>query len=273
MKKISLGTIALVALIAGPAMAADLARPAPVYKALPPPVPVFSWTGCYIGANVGGAWASQDADTVGPANAPANTNQAPDFVSLKGSSVIGGVHGGCNIQFASVWVAGIEGDWSGTKIDNTQSGPNLFFSGTPAGSGGVSFNRDTKWLASVRGRLGVAVVPNVLLYATGGGAWTRTDYSGLDVFTGGCPNCGATSFSSTKSGWVVGGGGEWAPWSNNWLFRVEYLYYRFKGDSGNAFFQSVPSVLAATFNFHDLSINELRVGLSYKFGGPVVANY
>jgi opacity protein-like surface antigen len=68
-------------------------------------------------------------------------------------------------------------------------------------------------------------------------------------------NCGATSFSSNKSGWVVGGGAEWAPWSDNWLFRVEYLYYRFKGDSGNAFFQSAPSTL------------------SYKFGGPVVAKY
>jgi outer membrane immunogenic protein len=64
MKKILLATVVLSTLAAAPAMAADLARPAPppppvAYKA-PPPIYIYSWTGCYIGGNGGGLWAKKD---------------------------------------------------------------------------------------------------------------------------------------------------------------------------------------------------------------------
>src|SRR6266480_8049321 len=61
MKKILLAGVAGIALVAGaPAHAADLRARRPPPPPPPPvvaPVPVFSWTGCYIGANIGGAWA------------------------------------------------------------------------------------------------------------------------------------------------------------------------------------------------------------------------
>src|SRR5215471_309512 len=60
MKKILLTSVALVALVA-PAAAADLAvRPAPVAYKAPPPIVVYSWTGCYVGGNGGGAWVNKD---------------------------------------------------------------------------------------------------------------------------------------------------------------------------------------------------------------------
>jgi hypothetical protein len=46
--------ICAAAFAAAPAIAADLPLKAPP----PPPVPVFSWTGLYIGANIGGAWSN-----------------------------------------------------------------------------------------------------------------------------------------------------------------------------------------------------------------------
>jgi outer membrane immunogenic protein len=60
MKKSLVGIAALAAMfIVTPALAADLSRP--VYtKAPPPPPPVFSWTGCYVGGNIGGVWAHKD---------------------------------------------------------------------------------------------------------------------------------------------------------------------------------------------------------------------
>jgi len=61
----------------------------------------------------------------------------------------------------------IEGDWSATKLSATQTAPNLFPNGTPIGFGSITFMENTKSLASILGRAGVAVVPNVLLYATG----------------------------------------------------------------------------------------------------------
>ncbi len=240
------------ALICGiPADAADL----PV-KAPPIATPVFTWSGCYGGINVGGARSRQDADTVALGNI--NANQAPVFVTLTDTSVIGGVQAGCNVQFSSRWVAGAEVDVSGTDLKDTQFAPNLFFNGLPVGSGGITLTAKTNALATLRGRFGYAFIPNAMIYVTGGGALAHTQYSGLNAFAGGCPNCVGTAFSATSEGWVAGTGVEWAPWSNNWLIRGEYLHYDIGGAS------SRPSLVSA-FNFHRLRIDEGRVALSYKF--------
>ncbi len=155
------------------------------------------------------------------------------------------------------WVVGIEGDWSWADLNATGSGPNLFASGAPTGSGGVSWSSNTRWFYSVRGRAGYLVRPNTLLYVTGGAAWARTDYASLDQFIGGCPNCTAVAFSSTKPGFVVGGGAEYAL-TAHWLLRGEYLFYRFQGDRFVA-----PDNTA--FTWSDLDVHELRAAVSYKF--------
>jgi outer membrane immunogenic protein len=231
------------------ANAADLAVKAPVYKA--PIVVPFSWTGCYVG----GAWDRQHTSI----NNTVNINHAPVSGDLTRSSVIGGPYVGCNYQFAPGWVVGVEGDVSWAKLSGTASATNLFANGTPVGVGGVSWGSSTDWVASARGRLGYAVVPNALIYGTGGAAWTRTNYSGLNVLNDGAA---ATSFTDTRTGWVAGAGVDWAPWNNNWIFRVEYLHYQFGGVSSNATF--APGVFT-TFNFGDLKIDTVRAGLSYKF--------
>jgi outer membrane immunogenic protein len=264
--------VATGALIAAPAMAADLRMP--VKAPLAPIAPVFSWSGCYIGADVGGAWGHENANNNNP-TILTGVNQAADFVTLNGSSVIGGGFVGCNMQFNSI-VVGIEGDWSGTHIADTEVGPNLFANGLPTGSGSVSFSRTVDWLASIRGRIGYTFTPNTLVYFTGGGAWAKTDFSGLDAFIGGCPNCVSTAFSSTVTGWVIGGGLEWA-WSSNWLVRAEYLHYDMQGATSAValFGPPFPPTPGAQFFFGRDQIDEFRVGLSYKFnvGGPVEARY
>jgi outer membrane immunogenic protein len=248
---------ALVVLVVGnAAQAADLGRPVyPVYKA-PVVVPAFSWTGCYIGADAGGAWDRQ--------NTSVNTsvNQAPASGDITRSSVIGGPYVGCNYQFAPQWVIGVEGDVSWVKLSGATSAPNLFADGTPVGVGGISWGSSTDWIASARARLGYAVAPNALIYGTGGAAWTRTNYSGLDVLDDGVA---ATSFTDTRTGWVAGAGVDWAPWNNNWIFRIEYLHYQFGGVSSTAPFVNPNLGNVATFNFGDLKIDSVRAGLSYKF--------
>jgi outer membrane immunogenic protein len=267
MKRVLL-TAGALAVFAFPAMAADLPARAPVYKSAPPVVAAFSWTGCYVGANVGGAWSKQDANEY---TIPVGFNVGPGYVSTKSSGWIGGAQAGCNYQFGGGVVVGIEGDWSGTKLDGSSAAPNVLLNGTPA-AGGIAFNENTKSLATIRGRLGYAVAPSVLLYVTGGGAWSRTDYTGLHTYVTGCPNCSATSFTSNKSGWVFGGGAEWALWNSNWIARAEALYYSFGG--ANSFgLQAATGATTTAWNWGNLSIVEARVGISYKFGGPVVANY
>src|SRR6266496_2018500 len=90
--------VAVSALIVSPAFSADL-RVRPAYRPLPP-APIFSWTGCYVGANIGGGWGSKTI------SAP---NLAPG-ISVTGhtSGVLGGGQLGCDYQFAPNWVIGIE---------------------------------------------------------------------------------------------------------------------------------------------------------------------
>jgi outer membrane immunogenic protein len=252
MKK-ALGLVGASLLLAGQGFAADLAVKAPVYKA--PVVPAFSWTGCYIGADVGGAWSRQNTSIN-----PVNVNQGVVSGDISGSSAIGGPYLGCNYQFAGGWVLGAEGDVSWATLNGTATGPNLFPNGASAGPGGVSWDSNTDWVASARARFGYAVVPNVLAYGTGGAAWTRTNYSGLDQFNN--ASFLTTSFSDTRAGWVAGAGVDWAPWSNNWILRFEYLHYQFGGVSSTAAFNSGSFT---TFNFGDLKIDTVRTGLSYKF--------
>jgi outer membrane immunogenic protein len=59
MQKFVLGGFVVAALMSAPAMAADLPTKRMVSKA-PIVAPMFSWTGFYIGANVGGAWGEAD---------------------------------------------------------------------------------------------------------------------------------------------------------------------------------------------------------------------
>jgi outer membrane immunogenic protein len=259
MKKFLVSAIALAALAGAPATAADLARP--VYKAPPPPPPVyFSWTGCYVGGNVGGLWVHREFTDrlVGD----------PFFgqtFSTNTSTWIGGVQAGCNYQFAGGWVVGIQGDydWSG----NTSDGNNAFFFNN------VTTNFHTKNLASVTGRVGYAW-DRFLGYVKGGAAWERDDFT-FTFPTGAV----ATLSSNTRSGWTVGVGGEYA-FTNYLTGFIEYDYYGFGNNSDNFLCGPVACVVGLGTAFPmDRKENKsvLKVGLNFLWGGvgkgPVVARY
>jgi outer membrane immunogenic protein len=186
------------------AIAADLG---PVNVA--PPV-AFTWTGVYLGANVGGGWSTIQDNGLGGGSA---------------SSVMGGASVGYNWQFAPFWVAGIEADSSWADLT------------VPAGSG------DVNWIGSVRARLGWTAMPTMLVYATGGAAWSNVTIQGVDTLPA----------NQTKNGWVAGGGVEWMPWDDHWSIRAEYLYYRFT------------SVLLGAGFGGNLAVSEGRIGTAYKF--------
>jgi outer membrane immunogenic protein len=228
------------------------------------PATVVSWTGLYVGGDVGGGWASQDVDIV-----PCSfCGDSPQVSKLKGSGVLGGIYAGYNFVITPEFLMGIEGDFTWTDLDDANAIRRIVLPPlNPDRGTSIRFARNVEWLASIRGRLGWTFAPNALLYATGGGAWGRVGYSAIYIY-GSCPNCGLVpSFSNTQSGYVVGGGFEWAPWNNNWLMRSEYLYYHFSGTTASAdwamdFGDPEP---AAHFKWDDLSIHSVRAGVAYKF--------
>jgi outer membrane immunogenic protein len=256
---------AAIASIGTPAFAADMAVEAP----LPAPVlaPAPSWTGFYIGGDLGGAWSNNTA-TFFPFPSPADFGVNVISAKNSGSSVFGGVYAGYNWQFAPAWVAGLEGDWSWTHAGGFFTQPWTVFSIVAPISGRLisgtftSMSSNLKWVASIRGRFGYLVTPTLMAYATGGAAWARIDYAAND--SNGVDYATSASASPTQDGFVVGGGLEWAA-TEHWLLRAEYLYYRF----GNA-----PNLLGtfpisrgfpSGYSWSATNVNVVRGGVSYKF--------
>ena len=237
------------------ASAADLPAKAPMSRA-PVAAPAFSWTGFYVGIHAGYGWSNSTATVTDPTLilAPASLNQ-------NGNGIIGGGQIGYNWQLAPNWVVGIEADISGTGIRNTTvvQGPDfrglLFF----------GFNqmaeRDVKWLASVRGRLGYAA-DRYLIYVTGGAAWADVSYTAGPAW-GGLYN--PVTFSHNSSGWTLGAGFEYA-FTNNWTARLEYLYYDLDGATiTNPAIPTIFPGFAATQTWDRNVINVVRAGVNYKF--------
>ena len=131
MKKIAIGTMAIVTLIGAPALAADMAVKAP-----PSPVaaPAYSWTGFYVGANIGYGWGQQDVtytpnDIVSHGLITIPTEGLGVFfpTSFSNSGAVGGFQFGYNWQFQRNWLVGLETDfdWSGIKGSGTESATNF----------------------------------------------------------------------------------------------------------------------------------------------------
>jgi outer membrane immunogenic protein len=151
-KKFAFPAVAVLALSAAPALAADV-----VYQEPPAPqpiiesAPVSSWAGPYVGAHVGYGFSGSVDDRT-------NAND----ISTKGW--LGGVFGGYQMQNGQI-VYGVEGDVNYSGVDGSNAG-------TAARS---------RFDGSVRGRLGYAVNEDVLLYGTAGVAAERLRVSdGVD---------------------------------------------------------------------------------------------
>ncbi len=234
------------------ALAADLPISPP-----PPPAPVFTWTGIYLGGQIGFAWGNGGVGTFAAAG-PSDVFTASFDGSAQG--VIGGAHVGYNYQI-NQWVLGLEGSVDGTSLEKTVTGIGSdFFGNTDA----LSFSTRSGIQGSIRARAGFAW-DRLLIYATGGVAFAGFDSGITDVggfITNGFQDATA-NFSNTRVGWTAGGGIEYAM-TNSWSVRVEYRYSGF-GNIMNAPFAGLvaPGVIATSRR--QLNENQLQGGLSYKF--------
>jgi outer membrane immunogenic protein len=263
----------LIAYGLGNASAADLGtRAAPVYKAPPPVATLYSWTGFYVGGDVGALWTHSGAGVWDPGPNPNSFGEFPITGALQNDgSFVGGVHVGYNWQFAPTWVAGIEGDWSWTDAKSSFTAPwvNTVVGLRPSASSSLSLRED--WLSTVRARMGYLLTPAALVYFTGGAAWGELDYAAKaqnEPFNAN-PYIARSAFSKTAPGYVLGGGFEYAFWGN-WSARAEYLYYHLSTTGAATAFDSTgtfppPSFPSGFVWTGGTNINSFRAGVSYKF--------
>jgi outer membrane immunogenic protein len=243
------------------AHAADLAVKAPA------PARTYNWTGCYIGANGGGASSGSNFTTA----IGAGTHLAPDDIALVeeggiGSAndpgFLGGGQVGCNWQSDTI-VYGLEGDF-----DYFRSNPHVINGTATLADGATSFTvtqaLTTNYLATLRPRLGVAADKN-LFYITGGAAFTKTSYTQSYVDAAIPPGTGIASGSKTFVGWTAGAGWEYA-WNDHWILRLEYLFTSFPGSvSATGVITDAAGGSNPLQSSANLVIQTARAGVNFKF--------
>jgi outer membrane immunogenic protein len=251
MRKLLFATVTALAVhLVGPVLAADLPlEPTPSVASR------FSWTSCYLGGHLGGGFAQKDVtdpvQLVQDSFLGAGSTTGTTTVSPAPTGVVIGGQIGCDYQFASSWVVGIEGSASGSTVKGSRT------VGLPLGNPDTALvAASVEFLPSVTARLGYAV-DNVLFYARGGVALAGDRYNVTGSFAG-----APFGFEGLDNhvGWLAGGGVEWA-FSRHWSANIEYDFYQFghssvlMSDSINGFAgivntrQSV-QVVKAGLNFH-----------------------
>ncbi len=280
MKRFLLASAALIA-------AGTAALPADLPSRKAPPqfseiaVPMFTWTGFYVGLNAGAAFANNNANGAYAANgfAPAfapTTYYGFGAANNSSAQFLGGGQLGYNYQFGQ-FVLGAEADLQWLS----GSGNNNAFAARPAvvqpnayavvnGGGGNGIN----YFGTVRARLGYAM-DRTLLYVTGGWAYAnnRNQNGSVDYYAAGAaPGVPTATFTNggnggSRSGYALGAGAEYAI-TNHWTTKLEYLYVNLGGGGNGAYVSAAPIAAGTSFTTNNRNNNQfslVRLGVNYKF--------
>jgi outer membrane immunogenic protein len=260
---------ALIALTAaaaftGSAYAADL--PARMPMKAPPPAPVATWTGCYIGGGGGyGLWNQEKTEYTNPPGVV----QLTDTTTGGGRGYFGTVQGGCDYQFGlggNQFVIGAFGDYDFASL----TGRDL----SPAGLGVGNEKMSGAWAAGAR--IGWLAFPQLLTYFSAG--YTEAKFDQVN-YTFNAPPFGVPSGvymgGRTYQGWFLGAGDEYALNFLPGLFwKTEYRFSRFD-TATNPFIITSTGLRGIDSVDSKKWVQTIRSELTYHFnwGGPVVAKY
>lgn len=228
-------------------MAADLAVKAPLY--MPPPP---TWTGLYIGGNIGYSWGEAETDIAGNGTyifAPGLSGYLPDFPGfptdfgyadsskIRLDGIVGGGQFGYNFQFNRNWLLGIETDLQASRERGTGTftdvstrnvctaaqiiNPPICDALNPLTSTALtSYEAKIAWFGTLRGRIGFLANDQFLIYGTGGLAYGQVKLSGVTNTSATIeanvpdPESSVSTFSAseTKVGYSLGAGAEGSFW-------------------------------------------------------------
>jgi outer membrane immunogenic protein len=266
MRLICLVVVGMIAISAGTSvLAADLSSRS--MSTAPPTIPPFSWTGAYVGLNGGYNWgAAPGSYRISSATLEMLPPLIPT-INAAGSHQVnpqGGLFGfefGYNWELANSFVFGVEGDldWSGLSGSIYNAGI------VPVAGGPYSINQRFKadWFGTLRARVGLSPIDRLLVFATGGPAFTHIGYS--SAFTDSFKENEDVSINATRAGWAIGAGAEYA-FAANWSAKLDYLHSEFGALS--ALGSTTLTDGTTAFVAHStgvLKVDAVRVGLNYRF--------
>jgi outer membrane immunogenic protein len=179
------------------------------------------------------------------------------FNSANASSWVAGAHAGYNWQNGAT-VYGFETDLSATHLNSSMNGvlnfsPPIFSPPPP-----TSVNASIDWYGTLRGRLGVTSGP-VLFYGTAGLAYGNVGLSSTASLSGLSFN---SATSSTRAGWVAGGGIEYM-YRPNLIFSLSYQYVDL-GTLSLASAMTTPVILSQSASAH-AQFQTVMAGFSWRF--------
>ncbi len=248
-KKLLAGTVLgglAAAVMATAASAADLPRKTAPQTFIQP-VPIFTWTGFYVG--VSGGYVFEPGNSTFNGFAPALALTGNRFDTLSDGFILGGTIG-YNYQINPNFVVGLEADLSYTDV------------GKSVTNGFVTISQDMTYLGTVRGRLGLTF-DRFMIYGTGGLAFANIESS---TTINGLGNLYTGKKDDMRAGYTIGGGVEYA-FTNNLSAKVEYLYYDLGTNNYNSTLVSGagfgPAFVATTRS--ETRGNIVRAGLNYRF--------
>ncbi|WMT76048.1 outer membrane beta-barrel protein [Bradyrhizobium sp. Ash2021] len=256
MQKLLLLGIALVAGIAsGPSDAADL-RTSMSMKA-PAMAPIYTWTGCYIGANAGGGEHRDSFTDVDPRLALSSRPNI-DLGSERATGAMGGGQIGCDYQ-AGNWVVGAQGMFDATDF----KGRNHVVPGPSDPQFGDIYDLSSRasWVATATARVGYVALPQLLVYAKGGAAWVRSDLN-YSITAMGLTN--TYTGAETRTGWTAGAGLEYLI-ATNWSVFAEYSHMDFGSGTLDTTLSTNPSPVPVRIGHR---IDSVMLGLNYRVGSP-----
>lgn len=265
------GLVAAIAMLATtPALAADLSIKAPGAPMLPP----ASWSGLYVGGNIGYG-IGHNSTSVDDLATPPPVNLST--VTLSPAGAVGGGQIGYKWQWTPAWVIGVEADIQASGQKDSVCLGSFSCAADPSGrSLPTSLRLDQKinWFGTARATLGWAN-DSYLWYLTGGYAYGKVTSSTLNFVNPDALFRAGTS-SNVRGGWTAGGGVETRLWQSNWSAKLEYLYVDLGALSYDMLRVGIgaglPTRNPTTSSIHD---HIVRVGLNYKFDWDtrVVARY
>jgi outer membrane immunogenic protein len=256
MRRQTKSIFAAVALLAFGASTAATAADLPMKAPRAAPVPLYNWTGCYIGGNAGGAGSRMDTirlqtdNPVAPAYLPYGRENDSGF--------IGGGQVGCDFQTTN-WVFGLQAEFDFGNVKGSHAILNL---------PGFTEQNNLQQIYTIAGRIGYLWTPQVLTYGKVGVAYFQN--KNQLFFPGGAL---FESSKFTDPGILAGGGIEWM-FAPNWSVFAEGNYIWTMDDQAHDY--ATPAGLPVEVINNRQRIIMGLVGVNYKFhwdNGPVVAKY